>query len=440
MSKTPEKWPESVLNDPEIAKFAESYDTFNRIINSLQRKYLQLQEDFTAQNDRLVEANTKLVDLSEKNLIATEFLNNLLDSIAVGVIAVNKTGEITHFNPAASRIHGIPKNEPLGKRYRDIIPVGLPVEANALRTMESGKTVSSAQKTVELTDGTKLQLSVSTALLTDNEKQITGAVEVIHDLTQLKKMERELARLNTLAALGEMAATIAHQVRNPLAAIGGFAALLEKDIAAEDPKLHLIGKIKSGVDSLNKTIESVLHYTRYEELNITPVDFAHFIHTLVGQFTTEQAAELKQMKFSCEQEPKHQTRIITAHIDRLLFRELLFNLLQNAVDACSGKGKVSIRFTMLSHQNAVAIYGDRLMPGLEETLIMISITDTGNGVADEHKDKIFSPFYTTRSNGNGLGLAVVWKLVKAHGGDIFIEDSKGGGAVFTLLLPTPINQ
>ena len=129
---------------------------------------------------------------------------------------------------------GIPVREPLGNLYRDVIHPGSPIDANALRAAETGRSIEGVERVVDLADGTRLHLSTSTAILRDTEGRPVGAVEVLHDLTKQKRMEQELARLNTLAALGEMAATIAHEVRNPLAGIGGFAALLLRDLPEDD--------------------------------------------------------------------------------------------------------------------------------------------------------------------------------------------------------------
>lgn len=219
----------------DVSRFTESYASFNRIINSLQRQYIELKEEFSSQNEQLAQTNRKLVEVTSENLAVTEFLNGILNSLSAGVIAVDQSGRITHFNPSASVILGIPQREPFGKQYRDIIPPGTPIDANCLRAAETGRPVDLVERTIDLADGTKLHISVSTAILRDNEGRPNGAVEVFHDLTKMKRMEQEFARLNTLAALGEMAATIAHEVRNPLAGIGGFAALLHRDIADEDP-------------------------------------------------------------------------------------------------------------------------------------------------------------------------------------------------------------
>lgn len=433
-------WQDTALEDPDIAKFAESYETFNRIINSLQRKYLELKEEFTTQNDQLTSANRKLVDLTEQNITATEFLNSILNSISAGVVAVNRQGVITHFNPAASSILGIPQQEPLGQQYRELIPSGVPAGANAYRTAETGSTVDGVEKTVELADGTLIQLSVSTALLMDQEQGITGAVEVMHDLTKIKKMEKELTRLNTLAALGEMAATIAHQVRNPLAAIGGFASLLEKDLDPKDEKQHLVAKIKKGVSSLNDTIETVLNYTRYEELNKSDVVYQTFLYDMVKLFQHERPKQLAGFKIDVREEGYKPVPRVSLSLDKMLFRQVFFNLFQNAYDACHGNGTLKINMGLLSRQNAIREYGEKLMPAIDETLLVTKIKDTGPGIKEEHREKVFLPFYTTKSKGNGLGLAVVWKIVKAHGGEVFVDDSASDGTTIILLLPVSVNQ
>ncbi|UCC45224.1 MAG: PAS domain-containing protein, partial [Candidatus Zixiibacteriota bacterium] len=283
----------------DISRFADSYASFSRIVNSLQRKYIDLKEEFSTQNEELAQANKKLVHLTKKNITATEFLNGILNSISAGVIAIDLNGRVTHFNPAASLILGIPPREPLGKPYREIIPPGTPVNANALRAAESGREVDSVEKHIELADGSKLQVSVSTAVLRDNDGRLVGAVEVFQDLTKFKKMEQEIARLNTLAALGEMAATVAHEVRNPLSGIGGFAALLERDLTDEDPRKELAQKIIRGVNSLNDTVETLLNYTRFEEINKVEVDFEAFVRATVDQFREDQESLLNGMKIVC---------------------------------------------------------------------------------------------------------------------------------------------
>jgi len=431
---------DTLVNAEEVSHFTESYASFRRIINSLQRKYIELKDEFSAQNDKLVETNKKLVELTERNLAVTEFLNGILNSISAGVIAVDQSGQVTHFNPAASLILGIPLRGPLGKHYREVVPAGTPIDANALRAAESGREVASVEKNIELPDGTLLNLSVSTAILKDNEGRFNGAVEVFQDLTKIKRMECEIARLNTLAALGEMAATIAHEVRNPLSGIAGFASLLERELDTSDPKRKYIGKITRGVNNLNETITTLLNYTKTEEINKTEVVYDSFLKSAVEQF--QQGLDEKAQGVQIQLYPPYGPWAgpIKLAFDRLLIRQVLFNILSNAIEALEGNGEVEIRFRRLPRQKAVAQYAERILLGLDETVFETVISDNGPGISPECLDRIFAPFFTTKKEGSGLGLAVAWKIMKAHGGDIIAENSPEGGAVFRLLMPIRIDS
>ncbi|MFZ5980702.1 MAG: two-component system sensor histidine kinase NtrB [Candidatus Zixiibacteriota bacterium] len=424
----------------DISKFTESYASFNRIINSLQRKYIELKEEFTAQNNKLADTNRKLISATEQNLAATDFLNGILNSIAVGVIAVDREGRITHFNPAASVMLGKPAWELVGKMYRDVIPPGNAPEANASRTVQSGKTVEAVEKEIELADGTRLSVSVSTAILRGKDDQVSGAVEVFHDLTKMKRMEREIARLNTLAALGEMAATIAHEVRNPLAAIGGFASLLKRDIDEDDPRQKMISKIIYGVESLNNTVTSLLNYTRYEELNKEVVDYDSFLRQTVEQFKFDNPMFAKNNKFVFYTPMNSVAEPVKLELDPMLYRQMLYNMFSNAIEACRRSGVIKIAYKKMPRQRAVEKYSDRVLLGLDETIVETSIADNGPGISKEVLSRIFTPFFTTKEEGNGLGLAMSWKVIKAHGGEIIAGNNEKKGARFLVLMPVKIDN
>ena len=424
----------------EISRFTDSYASFNRIINSLQRKYLELKEDFSHQNEELAAANKKLVELTEQNITATEYLNSILHSISAGVITVDQAGTITHFNPSASMILGIPVTEPLQRKYNTIIPSGEPSYANALRTAETGQEFNSVEKTITMSDRSKIRLSVSTAIIKDKNGTPIGATEVFQDLTKIKKMENEIARLNTLAALGEMAATIAHEVRNPIAGIGGFAALLDRDIKASDPNKPLIGKIIKGVNNLNLTVDTLLNYTRFEEIHTEDTNYFDFLKQSIDQFKNDHHENLANITI--------ENKYISTDLDQLeicidpmLFRQVIFNIMKNGIEEINYNGKITIQTEKLSRQKAVERYADKVMFGLQETIVEIKIADSGSGISKHNIDKIFSPFFTTKSDGNGLGLAVAWKIVKTHGGDMFVENNTlDSGAVFTILMTTAIHN
>lgn len=423
----------------ELSQFTESYDSFNRIINSLQRRYIALEEEATAQNRELAEANRRLVELSERNLATTAFLAGILNSISVGVVAVDRQGRITHFNPAASLILGVRQGVPIGRLYRDVIPPGSPVEANALRAIQSGSEVEAVDKRLELPDGTLLNLSVSTAIIRDESGVPCGAVEAFSDLTKLKRMEQELARLNTMAALGEMAATIAHEVRNPLAGIGGFAALLERDLVEDNPQREIARKIVRGVETINETITTLLNYSRFEELKPIETNVEEFLLSVIEQYRRENPDRVEKTSIVLHKPQACRDQIISLRLDAMLARQVFFNIFSNAIEACAGKGQIDLRFDKLPRQSAVSRYTDRVLLGPDETVVEMTITDTGPGIAPEDIDRIFAPFFTTKGGGNGLGLAVAWKIIKRHGGEIFARNSDDGGAVFHILMPTRID-
>ncbi len=423
-----------------ISEFTESYASFNRIINSLQRKYIDLKDEFSAQNEELVKANKRLVALTEQNLNATQFLNSILTSISVGVIAVDQNGTITHFNPASAVIMGIPVGEAIGRQYRDIIPPGQPFAANALRTAETSNTVDSVEKKIVLDDETQLSLSVSTSVLFDEQNRLNGAVEVFTDLTKVKKMEQELARLNTMAALGEMAATIAHEVRNPLAGIAGFASLLERDIDRDDPRRTMVKKIIRGVDKLNDTVTSLLNYTKMEELNKSKTNYISYLQTILDDYKNEHNQKLKDNKLNFSYNKSFDESPLEIDFDRLLMRQVYLNIITNALEVSGDDGSIDIKVVKLPRQVAVKKYSKRLLLGVDETVVETLIKDNGPGIKMEHLDHIFAPFFTTKQGGNGLGLAISWRIVKAHGGDIVVESSSKKGTEFRIILPVKIGS
>lgn len=434
-------WSEVSDSLPEsVSEFTDSYASFNRIVNSLQRKYLDLKEEFSQQNDELAQTNVKLLQMTQKHLSANEFLNGLLSSITVGVIAVDMNGIITHFNQTASILFGVAAREALGKSYRSLIPAGEPENASALRTIETFVEADAVEKVIVLADGTRLCLSISTSIIKNGQGEAAGAVEILHDLSKIKKMEMEITRLNTLAALGEMAATIAHEVRNPLAGISGFAGLLKRDIPLDDPRHNLVQKISTGVETLNKTITSLLSYAKVDEVKREEGVFDDFLRRLVEQYRRDHANQLKDIELIVHPAHGVGASSIKLDFDPVLMRQCFFNLITNAVQACHGRGSIAIEYTKLPRQKAARIHGKRLILGIDETVVETTVTDSGPGLPPGSLSELFTPFYSTSTGGTGLGLAMVWKIVKAHGGDVVADNAQDGGARFTILLPTRVNH
>ena len=424
----------------DVSKFAETYASFNRIVNDLQRQYIELKEEFTAQNLELARTNLNLVRLTKSNLAATEFLNGVLNSVPIGVITVNQNSVITHCNPTAMAIFGIEEKSVIGRKYSEVIKTEPGQSAvSAVKTFTTGEEFSATEQIIKLADNRELNLSISTAKLEDESGKFVGAVEVIQDMTKVRRLEQEIARLNTLAALGEMAAVIAHEVRNPLSGISGFASLLERDLEDDGPKMKLVLKIKRGAEILNETVTKLLNYTRFSELNRTDSSYLIYLESIIEDFNTQLAEAGKQTKVDFNFPEYLARRNVIISLDQILFRQSLYNILTNAVEAIDDSGKLTVRFMTYESNETPELFKNKLPLEFGEQLAVTTISDNGPGIKAEHRQKIFAPFFTTKQDGSGLGLAVAWKLVKAHGGEILLAEKQQEGTTFHILLPAKID-
>jgi PAS domain S-box-containing protein len=407
-----------------LTQFSESFETFNKIINNLQRQYLTLEKEYSGQSRELENINHRLRGTIAENQSVTTFLNSILSSLTSGVLVVDKSGMISHFNPAAEKIIGIPASAALGKNYNEVISCSMGSRYSALDTVMTGVELEAEEKVLLCNDGKEVPVSVSTSLLDAGNDDTYGAVEIFFDLTKIKKLEAEVNRVKTLAALGEMAATVAHEVRNPLGGIGGFAALLKRELGDDSAKVDLVNKIISGVDTLNKTVIALLDYTRQDQLNMREVS----LRTLIEDSVEYERAQEDIKEISIEIEIADEKRKLIIACDPHLMRQVFLNLYRNSREAMDGIGRITIRAGIENDENGGSNNDSR---------IWIEVEDSGPGIPAELRDKIFQPFFTTKSNqnGSGLGLASVWKTIQAHGGDIDIQSEEGKGSNFRISLP-----
>ncbi len=228
------------------------------------------------------------------------------------------------------------------------------------------------------------------------------------ELQEKNRQLEELRRKDRLAALGEMAATVAHEIRNPLGGIQGFAALLERDIPKEDPRRRLVEKILVGTKSLDRVVGELLEYTRPIDLNMEMIDARTLVDSAAGYLSGVPAGVIIRNEVQ---------QGLALRGDAHKLRQVLLNVLQNAVQSIEGAGGVEVTAQFSRGR------------------IVIAIKDTGCGIPAEHLQKVFMPFFTTREKGTGLGLAVAAKIVESHGGAMDVSSAPGAGATFSIALP-----
>jgi signal transduction histidine kinase len=236
-----------------------------------------------------------------------------------------------------------------------------------------------------------------------------------------------------------MAAVIAHEVRNPLSGISGFASLLERDLEADGPKMKLVLKIKRGAEILNETVTKLLNYTRFSELNRTDSSYLKYLESIIEDFNTQLAEAGKKAKVDFKFPAYLARRNVIISLDQILFRQSLYNILTNAVEATGDSGKLTVELMTYESNETPELFENKLPLEFGEQLAVTTISDNGPGIKAEHRQKIFAPFFTTKQEGSGLGLAVAWILVKAHGGEILLAEKQQEGTTFHILLPAKID-
>ncbi len=263
-----------------------------------------------------------------------------------------------------------------------------------------------------------------------------------HSRTEQVRLEDQVSRMNTLAALGQMAAAVAHEIRNPLGGIAGFAGLLERDLAVDDPRRKWVKKIIEGVSSLNSIVTGLLHYTRPVRLNIHRIDIVNLIEESAS-FVEIDLARRDGQAISIAR--AYEVPGAPCLVDPEQMQQVFLNLLQNAAQAMPEGGTITVSVKPGSGEPEKRRGGETepfqfpvspIPPTGEEGRgwVEVEVADTGEGMSEEVQRQLFTPFFTTKENGTGLGLATARKIIEAHRGVIRVTSEVGRGSAFAVAL------
>jgi PAS domain S-box-containing protein len=399
--------------DAQLEDFTDSYILFQETTRRYREAYEELAAKFESLTLKLEETNVHLQQSLEEKDRVSNYLNNILESLSGGVLVVDLNGAITFFNQEAEDITGFEQQKVLGQPYAEIIGLNAGRELSVLHTLDTGERLSSREKELRQGDGGTIPLGFSTSLVRDEAGTVLGALEVFNDLTDVKRLEAEVQRVQTLAALGEMAATVAHEIRNPLGGIAGYAGMLERDLDSDDPNRRLVQKITEGVGRLNRIVVSLLNYTRPLRLNVHPVNLVELVEETTAFF----AIDIERSREDIHIERRFPDGDLICRIDPEQLQQVILNLLQNAMQAMPEGGAIEVGLHT------------------EGELGVLTISDTGVGMDDEVREKLFTPFFTTKEDGTGLGLVTSKKIIDAHNGQILVDSEPGRGTQFSISLP-----
>lgn len=353
---------------------------------------------------------SRSVNTLAQTLRETQTLNDLIiENAADGVIAVDKLGRVTTMNPAAEHITGYPLRELLGKPYSSIF-TDTGFDSPVLETLQQGTGHVALEISFPARERT-IEISVTTSQIHNAQGKLIGALVIFSDLTARKERQRRQAQTERLATLGELMAGVAHEVRNPLTAIKGYAQILRQQDMQPTHQQYLSVILKE-IDSINRVIQQLLDFSRPRHGHWQPVSLNQLLDECLILIQT--AGVEARIEFTTTCDPT----LGMIEADGELLKQVLLNMLINAVQAITTRGHIAIRTFMWDDDHQA-----------------IEIRDDGCGIAPDCQKKIFDPFFTTKASGTGLGLALSQRIITAHHGDILLTSEPGHGATFTLLLP-----
>ncbi len=358
----------------------------------------------------------------QDDFVKLEALNErIIRSIMSGLITLDGQNRVILFNPAAEDIFAIKSDQAIGKKITDVLPLLRQYLENG--TGSSPKAGTKPHKFVDLPylrgDGERifLRFSISPLWLPDGKQK--GQILSFHDMTEVRQIEEEMKKVEGLALIGELAAGIAHEIRNPMASISGSIQMLKEGLAKDDVNNRLMGIILREVNRLNHLVNDFLLFARPKPVNLQEFD--------LSQLTIESLELFKNSgnwtdKLRLETDFRRDIRLVS---DPEQIKQVLWNLFLNASDAMPHGGVVQVSADLVDGQNPTE---------LGQKLVKITVRDTGEGFSTKALSHLFTPFFTTKEGGSGLGLATVKRIVEGLKGRIYGQNHPDGGAEITILL------
>jgi two-component system, NtrC family, nitrogen regulation sensor histidine kinase GlnL len=349
----------------------------------------------------------------------------VLSGLPDAVVAVDTTLRIVFWNAAAEAMTGRSERRTTGRLLKDLLPPDSSLLRHLTETLRTGESRSEAETMLETPDGREVPVSLVTAPLCRRDGSVEAAVAVLRDILRIRQLEAEVRRGETLATAGRMAVGLAHEIRNPLGAIRGAVQLLARELAHDERLREYTDVLIKEVDRVNRIIETLLDLARPVRLRTVPLNLHQLLERVA--LVLEENARAQSVTIVRRYDPSLPP--ILGDEDRLV--QMFHNLLRNALDAMPGGGRVML-VTRISHS---PVFAKVDVGAGQRNMIEIQVVDEGAGIPAAVRGRVFDPFFTTRENGLGLGLALCHRIVEEHKGAIQIDSREGRGTTVTCFLP-----
>ena len=395
-------------------------DEIGRLAAAFNHMAAQLFQQRTA----LEEAHAELRRQFEELADLKGYTDNILGSLTSGIVTIDLDGRVVTLNPAAELMTGFFRGEAAGRYCTELFAHTPELSDLLTETLASRAPIANISLTLRRRNGSSVPIEFGTAPLKGGEGKDLGVIGVFRDVTLLRQLESDLQRSDRLAALGTLAAGLAHEIKNPLTSLLTFSRHLERKFDDRNFRERFGSVVPRELERINGIVERLLELARPARLSFALVRLPELLERAVELY----ADQLADRNIEIVREYARDVPPVQA--DKEALYRVFVNLVANALDAMPRGGRLIARAGWVTG-------GDPLPPARRRAAnrVKVEIEDTGTGIEPSETDRIFNPFYTTRSGGTGLGLALAHKIVQDHGGRISFTSVPGRGTTFTIVLP-----
>jgi two-component system nitrogen regulation sensor histidine kinase GlnL len=348
----------------------------------------------------------------------------VLENMEEAVVAIDDTERIVLFNPAAQICTGYSDRQALQRPLEDLFGTSADFLRLVRTALQTGRSITSHEDILlHRSSAPPMPVGLSASPLFDRKGDQEGAVIILRDHSQIRELEETVRQADRLAMLGTLAAGLAHEIKNPLGGIKGAAQLLNLELPPDNPMREYTQVMTREVNRVNDLIEELLDLTRPRPKQLSEVNLSRILADQV--LMQKQSHPDKEISYQLQLDPS----IPPIRGDENLLSRMFLNLLKNAAEAIAGEGNITVT-SRIAGQYLYNKPGERPVP-----MVTVEIQDNGPGIPAEELDRIFTPFFTTKNRGCGLGLAICQKIINEHQGSLRVSSQHQQGTTFTISLP-----
>jgi PAS domain S-box-containing protein len=403
---------------------SKQFDSKKESVSLINRTYLKdnISVPFEKKYNDLDKKYKVLTERTKKLEDVYQFHKGIVQNISSGIVTVDFSGNITFINRAALKVVEYEYkdliNQPMNQLFADLY------EAEEIFTdlLKNKKMFESKEVNLVTKTNKIIPIGFSTSNLQSNDSKFEGVVLLFRDLTNLINFRTQMERMERLATLGEVSAGIAHEIRNPLAGIKTSAQVLEESFSPNDFRAQLVSRIVKEIDRSNELLKKFFRFAKPSRPQQDFIDIEKIIESV--HLLLVSRMKKRKIQFKSEYMPE----LPKVFVDESQIEQVVVNLILNAMDSIEKTGDIIVT-TTLSKLNTESKESN------EEEMVLVKIQDSGKGIEDEIIEKIFNPFFTTKNEGVGMGLAISSRLVEENGGRLEVNSEIGKGSSFSLYLP-----